>query len=69
MNLKAKPIYAKEDNKLIAAKINKNRLEGDFDKYYEAMCKLLNAEKLAMKDYDEEKVIVYDKEKFSKNVV
>jgi len=68
MDYKAKPIYSKDNDKIIATKVNKSRLEEDFDGYYEAMLKLLNADVLKIEDYDDEKVVMYDKERFSRKI-
>jgi hypothetical protein len=69
VSLKAKPIYTKDGDNIVAAKIDKDKLEVKFDDYYEAMCKLLNATSLGIEEYDEQKVVVYDRDKYSKKVV
>jgi len=65
MNYKAKPIYTKDKDDIIATKVDKDRLQEDFDGYYERMKTLLGANKLKIEDYDNNKVLIYDKDKWS----
>lgn len=53
----------KRDGETIAFKVNKNDLtEDEFDSRYEIMCKKLDADRLKMKNHDENQIIVYDKD-------
>jgi hypothetical protein len=61
MKRKLKPIRGKED-KIIAAKVSREKLEDDFNGYYDNVLKLLDAESLKIDRYDEKNVIMYNRE-------
>jgi hypothetical protein len=55
---KVVPVYNKDD-KMIAAKADKEDVMDDFDSYYDNMCKLLKEDSLKVEHYDENQIIMY----------
>lgn len=63
MSIKRKARPIKNDGNIIALQVEKDRLESDFDGYYKNTRKLLDADRIQIKNYDEETVIMYDRDK------